>query len=206
MDSRERMVEVIKTEYGFDAPSVFRAMLQVPREEFLPPNVKDSAYEDMALDIGFGQTISQPYTVTFMTNLLGLTGDEKVLEIGTGSGYQAAILSRLSKEVYSVERIPELASSAKTNLKRLGYKNVFVRDASGEFGWKEKSPFDAILVTAGMEDVPKELFAQLKDGGVLIAPIGKSFDKEMIKFTKKGKKIEKEKYGVFNFVPFIESN
>jgi protein-L-isoaspartate(D-aspartate) O-methyltransferase len=141
-----------------------------------------------------------------MTDLLSLKKDDRVLEIGTGSGYQAAVLSLLARDVYSVERIPELAMKARKLLKSKRYKNVFIKTGNGELGWKAKSPFDAILITAGMEKVPQGLFDQLKNGGVLVAPVGKGRDKEMVKYTKKGRRLKIEKHGVFNFVPFIESN
>ena len=204
MNSRKGMIEKIKGTYGLDAPKVFSAMLKVPREEFVPREYRDSAYEDGPISIGWGQTISQPYTVAFMTNLLGLKGGEKVLEIGTGSGYQAAIFSHLARHVYTIERIPELAEGARKKLKKLGYQNVEVRVGTGELGWKQKAPFDAILVTAGMEWIPEELFAELKEGGILVAPVGRGPDKIMTKYVKRGKRISKKEYGIFHFVPFIE--
>jgi protein-L-isoaspartate(D-aspartate) O-methyltransferase len=202
----ERMIAEIRRVYGLDSPLVFSAMLRVPREEFVPGSLRDRSYDDAALLIGFGQTISQPYTVAFMTDLLNLKGREKVLEIGTGSGYQAAILSLLTDKIFTIERIPELAEAAKSRFEKLGYKNIYVRTGSGEAGWKEESPFDSILVTAGMEKVPDELFDQLKFGGILVAPIGKGIDKEMMRFIKKKTGVKEEKFGVFNFVPFVENN
>ena len=202
----ERMIEEIRRVYGLNSPLVFSAMLRVPREEFVPSNLKDRSYEDNALSIGFGQTISQPYTVAFMTDLLDLKGSEKVLEIGTGSGYQAAILSLLSDKVFTVERLPLLAEAARSRFMRLGYKNISVKIGSGETGWRQKSPFDAILVTAGMEKTPRGLIDQLKLGGILVVPVGKGIDKEMMRFTKRKKGIKEEKFGIFYFVPFVESN
>lgn len=205
MISREEMIREIRQKYGLDSPNVFSAMLQVPREEFIPEEYKELAYTDGAFSIGHGQTISQPYTVAFMTHLLGLVGNEKVLEIGTGSGYQAAILSILADKVYTVEIVKQLGSEAARRLRELGFKNVEVKVADGGVGWKEKSPFDAIIVTAGMEEVPEEVFNQLKTGGVLVAPVGEGADKIMTKFIKKkGGKVEKKEYGVFHFVPFVE--
>jgi protein-L-isoaspartate(D-aspartate) O-methyltransferase len=127
-----------------------------------------------------------------------------VLEIGTGSGYQAAILSLLAKKVFTIERIGELAIRAKRTLKKLGYKNVEVKEGQGEEGWKEKAPFDAIILTAGVSEVPKTLLTQLKEGGVLVVPLGEGMDKKMTKFIKKKGKLDKKEYGVFHFVPFIE--
>lgn len=198
------MIEEIKSGYGLNAPKVFKAMLKVPRELFVPEGQKYLAYSDAALPIGFGQTISQPYTVAFMTNLLGLKRKGKVLEIGTGSGYQAAVLSCLAKEVYSLERIPELARGAERALKKLKIRNVKVSAGQGEFGWKAYAPFDAILVTAGMEEVPQGLFDQLAVGGVLVAPVGEGESKVMTRYKKGKSKISKRQYGIFSFVPFVE--
>lgn len=200
------MVWEMKDKYGFDSPRVFSAMLQIPREKFVSKKYRYISYDDRPVSIGHGQTMSQPYTVAFMTDLLDLQGEEKVLEIGTGSGYQAAILSLLAKEVYTIEVIDKLAKSASKHLKKLGFKNVHVKSGKGEKGWPEKAPFDAILVTAGIEGkVPRTLFDQLKTGGALVAPVGKGGDKAMTKFTKKkGDKIEREKHGIFHFVPFVK--
>lgn len=204
MTPQEKMIWEIKTKYGLDSPKVFSAMLQVPREKFAPKKHRPLAYEDRPIPIGHGQTMSQPYTVAFMTDLLDLQGNEKVLEIGTGFGYQAAVLSLLAEKVYTIEIVEELTKKAKEHLKKLGFKNVEVKTGTGEKGWPEKAPLDAILVTAGIEgEVPKALFEQLKTEGVLIAPIG-DHDKIMTKFTKKKNgKIVEEKHGIFHFVPFI---
>lgn len=204
MSPQEKMIWEIKTKYDLDSPKVFSAMLQIPREKFVSKKYRYLAYEDGPVPIGHGQTMSQPYTVAFMTDLLNLRGDEKVLEIGTGSGYQAAVLSLLVKEVYTIEIVEELAKKAKEYLKKLGFKNVEVKVGTGEKGWSEKAPFDAILITAGIEgEIPEILFKQLKTGGILIAPIGDN-DKMMTKFIKKkDDKIVEEKYGIFHFVPFI---
>lgn len=209
------MVYDIKERYGLDAPSVFSAMLAVPREKFVAKRYRRIAYRDGPVPIAHGQTMSQPYTVAFMTHLLvtsnkaQATGNKKlgkVLEIGTGSGYQAAVLSRLAKEVYTIEIIRRLAEGAKKRLEKLGFKNVHVRQGSGEWGWEEAAPFDAILVTAGIKKgVPQALFEQLKEGGVLVAPIGRGYDQVMTRFFKdKGGRVRKEKHGIFRFVPFIE--
>lgn len=213
MDVRERMVEEMRVRYGLNAPAVFSAMLKVPRHKFVSKRYRDIAYRDSPVPIEHGQTMSQPYTVAFMTNLLVRDRERdrdirqwRVLEVGTGSGYQAAILSHLVKEVYTIEIISELAEKAEKRLKKLGYNNVHVKVGSGEWGWKEASPFDAIIVTAGIsEKVPQALFDQLKEGGVLVAPIGRGHNKIMTKFTKsKGDRLKKEKFGVFYFVPFVE--
>jgi protein-L-isoaspartate(D-aspartate) O-methyltransferase len=201
---REGMIKKIKDVYGLDAPKVFAAMRKVPREEFVTR--KDIAYQDCPVPIGHGQTMSQPFTVAFMTNLLNLEDKERVLEIGTGSGYQAAVLSHLAKEVYTIEIIDDLAEEARKQLERLGYKNVRVKSGQGSEGWEEKAPFDAIMITAGVKrKVPKTLLDQLKEGGVLVAPVGFGSDKEMTKFIKKEDgKFKQEKHGIFHFVPFVE--
>jgi len=204
MNSPQDMILDIKEKYNLDAPKVFSVMLSVPREKFIPSQFQDLAYDDMAVSIGFGQTISQPYTVAFMTHLVDLKGNEKVLEIGTGSGYQAAIISKLAEKAYTLEIVPGLAKKAKETFKKLGFKNIKVKVGSGEFGWKEESPFDAIIITAGLDQIPRELFRQLKDRGVLVAPVGVGQDKVMTKFIKREGKINKKEYGVFHFVPFIE--
>jgi protein-L-isoaspartate(D-aspartate) O-methyltransferase len=212
MTDRKRMIREMREKYSFNSPEVFSAMLQIPREEFVPREFRDQAYDDGPLAIGYGQTISQPYTVAFMTDLLELGGPtsrgKKILEIGTGSGYQTAILSLLAKKVYTVEIIRQLADEARKRLKRLGYNNIEIKTAGKNVGWKEKAPFNAILVTAGMEQVPQELFDQLKENGVLVAPVGKGMDKEMTRFRRGSSgqaKFKKEKFGIFHFVPFIET-
>lgn len=211
---RQEMVSEIRSRYGFSYPRVLDVMLQIPRHKFIDKRYRKLAYKDSAIDIGFNQTISQPYTVALMTKLVvsaknkGQSANKKtkILEIGTGSGYQAAVLSKFFSKVYTVEIIHELANLARTVLARLGYNNVYVKVGSGEWGWKAKSPFDAIIVTAGMEKVPKELFDQLKISGVLVAPVGEGKEKTMIIYTKKSKsKFKKEGFGVFTFVPFVTS-
>lgn len=209
-DSRRRMISVIQNKYDLKSPEILSAMLQIPRHKFVDRKYWSESYLDKPISIGFSQTMSQPYTVAYMTHLLTekLESFDKVLELGTGSGYQAAVLSKLFKKVYTMEIIPELAQGTKKTLKRLGYKNVFVKSASGEWGWKEKSPFDAILVTAGMEKIPNVLFDQLKINGVLVAPLGKGIDKRMTRLKKDRKngkgKLVREEFGIFHFVPFVE--
>jgi len=211
MKEAKRMVGEIRGYYGLDSPLVFKAMLKVPREEFVLPSYRHLAYSDSALPIGHGQTISQPYTVAFMTHLaLGERSKSrnKVLEVGTGSGYQAAILSKLFKEVYSIEIIGALAKEAKKRIKKLGYKNIFIKKGNGEFGWEEAAPFDAILITAGLENkIPQPLKDQLKVGGRLVVPLGEGEDKKMVRLTKlRSGEFRKEKFGIFHFVPFIRED
>lgn len=169
---RQRMVEQDLRARGIRDPRVLHAMSQVPRHLFVPEGQRASAYEDRPLPIGEGQTISQPYTVALMTELLQLQGNEKVLEIGTGSGYQAAVLGHLAKEVYTIEILPALAEKARENLLRLGYNQVRVKAGDGFFGWEEKGPFDAILITASATRVPEPLWQQLSEGGRLVMPLG----------------------------------
>lgn len=200
------MVDKVQEGYGLNSPDVLSAMLQVPREVFVPTKAKRLAYDDRPVNIGFGQTISQPYTVAFMTDLLGLKGRERVLEIGTGSGYQAAILSKLAGEIYTVEIIPKLAKRARKTFKKLKYSNIHARSGSGEFGWPEHAPYEAIIVTAGMEgEPPQALFNQLATGGVLVVPIGSDENKVMTKYVKEsGLKFKKTEHGIFRFVPFVK--
>lgn len=165
MKRRLRLEEV-------SSPAVLRAMQTVPREEFVPATLQGAAYDDRALPIACGQTISQPAVVAYMTEQLRLGEGDRVLEIGTGSGYQAAVLAEIVREVYTVERIPELAATAGARLARLGYRNIRVRTGDGTQGWPEAGPFDAIMVTAAGADIPPALLTQLKDGGRLIMPLG----------------------------------
>lgn len=177
----KRMLEVIETEAQYTAAytgrkkfsaRVIKAMAEVDRVEFVPEAIKPFAYDDSALSIGFGQTISQPYIVALMTDLLDLEPEHTVLEIGTGSGYQAAILSRLVKKVYSVERVTELYNATKKLLKNQGYDNIELRNCNGYHGWHEKAPFDAIIVTAAATHIPPALIEQLKPGGRMVIPLG----------------------------------
>ncbi|MFQ5903853.1 MAG: protein-L-isoaspartate(D-aspartate) O-methyltransferase, partial [Candidatus Binatia bacterium] len=157
---------------GIKDRRVLEAMALVPRHLFVPESQRPLAYQDRPLPIGQDQTISQPYIVALMTELLELKGNEKVLEVGTGSGYQAAVLSHIAREVYTIEIIPPLAERAKGTLARLGYNNVWVKVGDGFFGWEEKGPFEAILVTASAEKIPEPLWQQLREGGRLVMPLG----------------------------------
>lgn len=157
---------------GIKDPRVLAAMEAVPRQLFVPENLRQLAYEDRPLSIGEGQTISQPYVVAYMSELLELRGGEKVLEIGTGSGYHTAVLARLAAEVYSIEIIPSLSESAKSLIEQLGLRNVYLKVGDGFFGWEEKTPFDAILLTAAAPKVPEPLWRQLREGGRIIMPLG----------------------------------
>jgi len=172
---RERMVEEQLVRRGITDARVLEAMRKVPRHLFVEEALRDRAYGDHPLPIGEGQTISQPYIVGIMTQLLHLTGSEKVLEIGTGTGYQTAVLAELARRVCSVERIASLAARARATLEAMGYTNVWVRTADGTFGWPDEAPFDRILVSAAAPAVPEPLFDQLVEGGRMVLPVGDPF-------------------------------
>jgi len=188
---------------GIKDKRVLAAMEKVPRHLFVPAHLQSSAYDDMAMPIGEGQTISQPYMVAIMTELLELKGTEKVLEVGTGSGYQAAILSELASVVITVERVKTLADKAQEHLKELGYNNVRVVSGDGTEGCTAEAPFDGIIVTAGCPDIPQPLIDQLKDGGRLVIPVGDRYSQILTRVIKKGNKIEKEYSIGCVFVPLI---
>lgn len=204
--AKEMMLREHLEERGISNPRVLKAFREVPREEFVSPNLANLAYEDSPLDIGSGQTISQPYTVAFMTQILDPQPDDAVLEVGTGSGYQAAILSRLVKKVYTVERFEDLASRAEETLKKLGYANVEVIVGDGSLGLPPealaKGGFDGIIVTAGAPRIPEPLIEQLAIGGRLVTPVG-VVTQEMIKLTKTKDGLKKESYPGFRFVPLV---
>jgi len=170
--TREEMVADQIANRGVEDESVLAAMRAVPRHEFVPDRYLDQAYEDHPLPIGNGQTISQPYIVALMTEILQVEAGDRVLEVGTGSGYQAAVLAELDTEVYTVEIIPELATQAEARMDRLGYEDVHVLNADGYFGWEEHAPYDAIIVTAAPDHLPNPLTEQLKDDGRMVIPIG----------------------------------
>ncbi|HET9948111.1 MAG TPA: protein-L-isoaspartate(D-aspartate) O-methyltransferase [Longimicrobiales bacterium] len=171
-EARRRMVADQIEARGVRHPGVLDAMRSVPRHEFVPAERRALAYEDMPLPIGLGQTISQPYVVALMTELLDPEPGDRILEVGTGSGYQAAVAARLVAEVYTIEIVPELARSAAERLERLGVENVRVREGDGYLGWPEEAPFDGILVTAGADEVPPPLVEQLAPGGRMVIPVG----------------------------------
>jgi len=182
-------------------PRVLEAMRTVPRHAFVPPDLAAEAYADHPLPIGYGQTISQPYIVAFMTEQLRPRATDRVLEVGTGSGYQAAVLSRLVGEVYTVATVQPLAARATQDLARLGYTNVFVRAGDGYLGWPEKAPFDAIIVTCAPEQVPPPLIDQLKDGGRMMIPVGGFGDQNLVLIEKREGQISRQAVLPVRFVP-----
>ena len=188
---------------GVKDPMVLAAMRKVPRHEFMPEALRGQAYRDGALPIGEAQTISQPYMVALMTELLQLTGKERVLELGTGSGYQAAVLAELCEKVYTIERVKTLADKARATLDRLGYRGVAMKVYDGTYGWKEMAPFDAIIVTAAAPDVPASLVDQLAIGGRLVIPVGDRLSQVLTRITKRADGAITEKSIPCVFVPLI---
>jgi protein-L-isoaspartate(D-aspartate) O-methyltransferase len=200
---RGRMVDEQIVGRGVKDERILAAMRRVPRHEFLPEAIRGMAYADNALPLGEGQTMSQPYMVAIMTELLGPTGTERVLEIGTGSGYQAALLAELCSKVYTVERIKTIAEKARATLDRLGYRNVAIKIYDGTYGWKEMAPFDAIMVTAGAPEIPAPLVEQLKDGGRMVIPVGDRFGQTLLKVVRTGEGTVTQRSIPCVFVPLI---
>jgi len=200
---RELMVKTQLIPRGIKDERVINAMRKIPRHLFVGEHIQHRAYEDMALSIGEGQTISQPYMVANMTELLELKGNEKVLEVGTGSGYQAAILAELAKEVFTIDRVDALARKAKERLESIGYKNVHFRTGDGTMGWPENAPYDRIIVTAGAPKVPDPLLEQLSENGIIVAPVGDRFSQQLVKVKKSGGKISEQYLTPCVFVPLI---
>lgn len=198
----EKMIQVIRSR-GIRDERVLQAMRDVPRDRFVPDDLRDQAWDDNALPVGCGQTISQPLIVAWMTELLELTGNETILEIGTGTGYQTAILARLSRHVVSIERIGELSAAASARLSDLQISNVELVVGDGTLGWPESAPYDAILAAAGAPEIPHPLYDQLGLGGRLVLPVGDSTQQEMqrVRKTVTGKKVES--LGGCRFVPLI---
>jgi len=199
--ARTRLLEGLRHEIR--DRRVLSAIACVPRELFVSPDYYYAAYEDMPLSIGFGQTISQPFIVALMTQALRLKGDEKVLELGTGSGYQTAILAELAKRVVSIERIDKLAESAKKVLDKLGCSNVEIHSAVETLGWPEGAPYDAIIVTAGAPHIPDILLEQLAPGGRMVIPVGSRWEQDLLKVTKRKRKHLVKNLGGCRFVPLI---
>lgn len=200
---REWMVDTQIVERGIRDERVIEVMKKIPRHIFVPENIMDNAYDDRALPIGYGQTISQPYIVALMTELLELKGDEKVLEIGTGSGYQAAVLAELAKEVHTVERVEALAKEAMKKFEKLNIKNIKVYIKDGTEGIPEEAPFDRIIITAATPDLPEPLIKQLKEGGIIVAPVGERYSQHILKAIKKDEELERHYLIPVAFVPLI---
>ncbi|MEW6107673.1 MAG: protein-L-isoaspartate(D-aspartate) O-methyltransferase [Nitrospirota bacterium] len=200
---RELMVKTQLIPRGIKDSRVIEAMGRVPRHLFVDPSNLHIAYDDMALPIGEGQTISQPYMVAVMTELLELNGDERVLEIGTGSGYQAAILAELSREVYTIERISSLAEKAGDKFRSLFYNNIHVKVGDGTLGWPEKAPFDRTIITAASPKIPPPLMEQLAIGGILVIPVGSRYTQQLLKIRKTKDGILEEYHTPCVFVPLL---
>jgi protein-L-isoaspartate(D-aspartate) O-methyltransferase len=202
LEARMRMVDTQIRARGVTDALVLAAVETVPRHEFVPSDVVDQAYNDYPLPIGYGQTISQPYIVAVITELLHLKKTDKVLEIGTGSGYQAAVLGELTDQVYSIEIIPELAQRARALLDRLGFRNVTTEQGDGYWGWQEHAPFDAIIVTCAPDHVPQPLLEQLADGGRLVIPVGPPGGYQSLWIiTRQGSEFRNVNWGGVAFVP-----
>jgi protein-L-isoaspartate(D-aspartate) O-methyltransferase len=201
---RAKMVRTQLAERGICDLRVLEAMREVPRHQFVPESLQADAYEDHPLPIAAGQTISQPYIVAVMLQHLSLQPADRVLEVGTGSGYVTALLARMCAEVYSIERHPELAASAESTLKRLGYSNVNIRVGDGVQGWPEYSPFDAVLVSAATAEMPSTLFAQLGEAGRMVVPVGPPFSQELQLIRKVKGQAEVRVLEGCRFVPLVE--
>ena len=200
---RKKMIEEQIVSRGISDPHVLAALEKVERHQFVPDNLRHEAYRDYPLAIGYNQTISQPYIVAYMTEAAHLTSQDRVLEIGTGSGYQAAVLGEIVKEVYTIEIIKPLAESAQSRLRELGYKNIFVKWGNGYEGWPEHAPFDVVIVTAAPLEIPQKLVDQLKVGGRMVLPIGSIFQ-ELYLIIKTETGIEKKSLLPVRFVPMVE--
>lgn len=206
MDFKELREIMVKTQLiprGIKDKLVLSAMESVPRHLFVDESMQHRAYDDMALSIGEGQTISQPYMVAIMSELLKLKGNEKVLEIGTGSGYQAAILSKIAKEIFTIERVSALSNLAEEKFNFLGYKNIHVKIGDGTSGWPEEAPFNRIIITAGTPKIPEPLIQQLSDEGIIVAPVGDRFSQQLIKLKKSQGQLSESYHTPCVFVPLI---
>ncbi len=203
---RRKMVETQIRLRGVESAQVLQAMEKVPRHLFVPLKMRDIAYSDNPLPIGCDQTISQPYIVAFMTELLDLKSTDKILEVGTGSGYQSAVLAEIAHEVYSVEILPSLYENARKTLSDLGYQNIFLKLGDGTKGWPEHAPYDKIIVTAAAHNaIPPFLIDQLKEGGIIVIPVG-SHEQELVSATKGGHALKVQHTLPVRFVPLIQKN
>lgn len=199
--AKAKLIEQLSTQ--IKDKRVLAAMSRIPRELFVPPEARRQAYEDRPLPIGWEQTISQPFIIALMTEALGLTGSEKVLEVGTGSGYQTAVLAELSRQVITVERVPALLEAAGHILDSLGYTNIEMHAAEEKLGWEKGAPYDAILVTAGAPNVPDDLLSQMEIGGRMVIPVGSRYAQELCKITRRKEKNLVQNLGGCRFVSLI---
>jgi protein-L-isoaspartate(D-aspartate) O-methyltransferase len=199
---RKVLIDYLR-ETGISDVRVLAAMAAVPREQFVPATLRHQAYEDYPLEIGEGQTISQPSVVARITQLAEVTPRDRVLEIGAGSGYQAAVLAQLARFVFTVERLPRLAETARSRLAELGYRNVSVQVMDGTLGWRAQSPFDVIVVSAAAPAIPKALVEQLTEGGRLVIPIGELRRQELVRVVRRGGLFEDSRHGAATFVPLV---
>ncbi|MBM4169416.1 MAG: protein-L-isoaspartate(D-aspartate) O-methyltransferase [Ignavibacteria bacterium] len=203
---RDLMVRTQIIARGVRDTTTLRAMQTVPRHQFVPADQKRSAYDDSPLPIGYGQTISQPYIVAYMTELLRPSPGKRILEIGTGSGYQAAVLAEITDSIYTIEIIPQLGNAAAQRLKELGYRHASIKIGDGYYGWEEHAPFDAIIVTAAAEFIPPPLISQLKDGGRMVIPVGSPFlVQQLMLVEKRGNQISTRSVMTVRFVPFTRA-
>lgn len=200
---RRRMVEEQLARHGIRDPRVLEALRRVPRHLFVPEEMADQAYEDHPVAIGQGQTISQPYMVACMSQALDLQGGEKVLEIGSGSGYQTAVLKALNADVYTIERLPELSDRARGNVERAGFGGVHYRVGDGSLGWPEEAPFDRVIVTAGAPTMPVSLVEQLRDGGSMVIPVGGEAEQELLLVRRGDGRVTREKICSCLFVKLV---
>ncbi len=203
-ERKKKLLKELILKYNINDKNVLTAINNVPRHEFLESSLRHQAYQNMALPIGYGQTISRPSTVALMTQLLNLKGDEKILEIGTGSGYQAAVLAEMKCRVFTIERVKGLFGKTEKLLKKLGYYNIITYCGDGSKGWASEAPFDRIIITAGVPIFDEIIFGQLADNGIMVAPVGKNENQELYKFVRKGNKIYDEKIADAYFVPLLK--
>jgi protein-L-isoaspartate(D-aspartate) O-methyltransferase len=199
---RKVLIDYLR-ESGISEPRVLAAMAAVPREIFVPAAFRHQAYEDYPLEIGEGQTISQPSVVARITELAQVEDRDRVLEIGTGSGYQAAVLARLARFVFTLERLPRLAEAARARLSELGYTNVSVQIMDGSLGWRARAPFEVIVVSAAAPSIPRALTEQLTDGGRLVIPIGELRRQQLVRVVRRGDRLEESSHGPATFVPLV---
>jgi protein-L-isoaspartate(D-aspartate) O-methyltransferase len=202
-NSQDQAIQAQLVDRGITSSRVIQAFRDIPRESFIPEDKNHLAWHDGPVEINHTSTISQPYVVALMTQLLDLKGDEQVLEVGTGSGYQAAVLSKLAKKVYSIDIVPELTAEAKDRIKKMGLDNIQFLSGDGSAGYPEAAPFDAIMVTAGSPKIPQPLIAQLKMGGKLVIPVGDEYNQNLLVVLRREKDVETRPVEAVRFVPLV---